>query len=357
MVTTETETPVTGEIGIKDLLHAGLHFGHQTKRWNPKMKRYIFDKRNGIHIIDLAKSLVLLQNAMDFLYEVVLSGKSILFVGTKKQAQEIIKNTAEKLDMHYVTNRWLGGTLSNSVTIRRSVKRMKELDAIENSEAINDMPKKEVAVMRRELTKLRRNLSGIANMVEMPGAIVIIDINREAIAVNEARRLGIPIVAMVDTCCDPDPVDYIIPGNDDAMRAIKVVVEALSRSIEKGQSEYSKIVAERARIAEEERKKAEAKKAEAAPAPDAEETEKPAEKSKAKPKKTGKEKVAKTAKSKPAKVAEAGKESQPTEQPAAENEKIEPATEEKAESASEPELSAPDAEATAATTVSDEKQQ
>lgn len=239
------------------------------------MKRYIFDKRNGIHIIDLAKSLVLLNNAMDYIYEVVLSGKSVLFVGTKKQAQEIIKGTAEKLKMHYVTNRWLGGTLSNNVTIRKSVKRMQELEAIEGSDAIKSMPKKEIAVMRRELSKLRRNLSGIANMVEMPGVMVVIDINREAIAVNEARRLGIPIIAMVDTCCDPDPIDFVIPGNDDAMRAIKVVVEALAYRIEKAQAEYSKIVVERAKRAEEERKKAEAKKAAEAPKPDEGSADKP----------------------------------------------------------------------------------
>ena len=240
-------------IGVRDLLEAGLHFGHQTKRWNPKMKRYIFDKRNGIHIIDLAKSLVMLQSALEFVHDVVANGRSILFVGTKKQAQQVIKETAVACDQHYVTNRWLGGTLTNSNTIRRSVARMREIQEIEKT----GMPshKKEAARLRRELEKLSRNLSGVANMDQHPGALFVVDINREAIAVAEARKLNIPVIAIVDTNCDPDPIDYVIPGNDDAIRAIKLITAALADSIQRAAAEYAKKAAELAR------QKAEAEKA------------------------------------------------------------------------------------------------
>ncbi|MBL7077858.1 MAG: 30S ribosomal protein S2 [Kiritimatiellae bacterium] len=251
-------TPVSSAgIGIKDLLDAGLHFGHQTKRWNPKMKRYIFDKRNGIHIIDLTQTLTQLDEAMAFVEEVASSGKSVLFVGTKKQAQSVVKDSASDAGQHYMVHRWLGGTLTNNTTIRRSVRRMRELEAIEKEDQFGSLPKKEAASMRRELEKLRRNLSGIADMSELPGAMVVIDINREAIAVNEARRLNIPVVAIVDTNCDPDPIDYIIPGNDDAIRAIKLISEALGMRVRKGAREYERVAAEIAR------KKEEAAKAEA----------------------------------------------------------------------------------------------
>ena len=244
-------------IGIKDLLDAGLHFGHQTKRWNPKMKRYIFDKRNGIHIIDLTQTLTQLDAAMTFVEELATSGKSVLFVGTKKQAQSVVKEAAVDAGQHYVVHRWLGGTLTNNATIRRSVRRMRELEAIEKEDQFGSLPKKEAASMRRELEKLRRNLSGVAEMSEMPGAMVVIDINREAIAVNEAKRLNIPVVAIVDTNCDPDPVDHVIPGNDDAIRAIKLISEALAMRVRKGAREYERVAAEIAR------KKEEAAKAEA----------------------------------------------------------------------------------------------
>jgi len=251
-------TPVsTAGIGIKDLLDAGLHFGHQTKRWNPKMKRYIFDKRNGIHIIDLTQTLAKLDEAMAFVEEVATSGKSVLFVGTKKQAQSVVKESATDAGQHYVVHRWLGGTLTNNTTIRRSVRRMRELEGIEKEDQFGSLPKKEAASMRRELEKLRRNLSGIANMTELPGAMVVIDINREAIAVNEAKRLNIPVVAIVDTNCDPDPVDYIVPGNDDAIRAIKLIAGAIGMRVRKGAREYERVAAEIAR------KKEEAAKAEA----------------------------------------------------------------------------------------------
>jgi small subunit ribosomal protein S2 len=251
-------TPVSSAgIGIKDLLDAGLHFGHQTKRWNPKMKRYIFDKRNGIHIIDLTQTLAKLDEAMAFVEEVATSGKSVLFVGTKKQAQSVVKEAATDAGQHYVVHRWLGGTLTNNTTIRKSVRRMRELEEIEKEDQFGSLPKKEAASMRRELEKLRRNLSGVANMTEMPGAMVVIDINREAIAVNEAQRLNIPVVAIVDTNCDPDPIDYVVPGNDDAIRAIKLISGALGMRVRKGAREYERVAAEIAR------KKEEAAKAEA----------------------------------------------------------------------------------------------
>ena len=247
------ETP--SGVSVKDLLEAGVHFGHQTKRWNPKMKKYIFDKRNGIHIIDLSKTAGLLKQALEFLHQVTASGKSVLFVGTKKQAQQTIEETSNACNQFCVTNRWLGGTLTNRKTIRNSIQRMRELIALESSEEYKHMPKKEVSVIRRELSKLKRNLSGIAGMEDLPGAVFVVDINREAIAVAEAKRLGIPVIAMVDTCCDPDPIDYVIPSNDDAIRAIRLIMSAAAEAIKKGLSDYSVVAAEIARKKEEEAKK------------------------------------------------------------------------------------------------------
>ncbi|MDD4871695.1 MAG: 30S ribosomal protein S2 [Kiritimatiellae bacterium] len=235
------------DISVRDLLDAGLHFGHQTKRWNPKMKRYIFDKRNGIHIIDLSKSLVMLQGALEFLYETVCAGKNVLFVGTKKQAQEVIKETATACNQPYVTFRWLGGTLTNITTIRRSVQRMRTLDDMEKNDIFSKMHKKEVSGLKHELEKLRRNLTGIASMADLPGALLVVDINREAIAVAEANRLGIPVVAIVDTNCDPDPINYPIPGNDDALRAIKLIATVVGETIGKANQEYAKVAVEIAR--------------------------------------------------------------------------------------------------------------
>jgi len=264
-----TTTDETGTaIGVRDLLEAGLHFGHQTKRWNPKMKRYIFDKRNGIHIIDLAKSVVMLQAALEYVHEVVITGRSILFVGTKKQAQKVMTDVATECNQHYVTHRWLGGTLTNRATLRRSIQRMRHIEVIEKSDGFATMHKKEAAAMRRELTKLRRNLLGVANMNELPGVMFVVDINRESIAINEANTLGIPVVAIVDTCCDPDPVDFVIPGNDDAIRAIKLIAGAMGDTIKSAAAEYERVAAEdeRKRQAEEKARKeaAEVKKAEAA---------------------------------------------------------------------------------------------
>ncbi len=249
----ETATSLTG-LTIKDLLDAGLHFGHQTRRWNPKMKQYIFDKRNGIHIIDLTQTIGLLENAAAFLRDTILDGKKILFVATKKQAQDVVKEAAENCGQFYMTERWLGGTLTNNQTIRRSIRRMRQIEAIgKNTNGEYSKFKKEASNLRRELEKLQANLSGIADMGAMPGAVVVFDVCREAIAVAEAKRLGIPVVAVVDTNADPDPIDYIVPGNDDAIRAIKLVADAFSKVVKDADEEWTRINAERERAAEAQR--------------------------------------------------------------------------------------------------------
>ncbi len=255
----ETSEVVRQDITVRDLLDAGLHFGHQTKRWNPKMQRYIFDKRNGIHIIDLNQSLQQLNKALAFIYDVVVSGRQLLFVGTKKQAQGTIQDVATRLGQHYVTTRWLGGCLTNAETIRRSIHHMRELEALVESDGFASMNKKEASGIRRQLAKAHRNLGGIADMDRLPGAMFVVDIQREAIAVAEARKLDIPVIAMVDTNCDPDPIDYVIPANDDAMRSIRLVVSAVAGIAEKAKAEYERVAAERARKEEEARKAAEAK--------------------------------------------------------------------------------------------------
>ena len=251
---------------LKDLFDAGLHFGHQTKRWNPKMKPYIFDKRNGIHIIDLTQTVTLLDEAAEFLKKTVLDGKKILFVATKKQAQEIVKDAAEECGQPYMTERWLGGTLTNATTIRGSVKRMRQIQAIakaNNGELSRH--KQEASMLRRELTKLEKNLTGIADMAEKPGAIFIIDVCREANAVKEAARLHVPIVALTDTNADPDPIDYVIPGNDDSVRGIELIVGGMVKVVKAANEEYSRIAAEAAAKRDAERKAREdAEKAERA---------------------------------------------------------------------------------------------
>ncbi len=250
------EAPATSLTGItlQDLLDAGLHFGHQTRRWNPKMKPYIFDKRNGIHIVDLTQTLVKIEEAAAFLRDTVLNGKKVLFVATKKQAQDVVREAAKSCGQHHMTSRWLGGTLTNNQTIRRSVRRMRQIEAIARNNNGQLSPfKKEAASLRRELDKLQESLGGIAEMDQMPGAMVVIDICREAIAVAEANRLGVPIVAVVDTNADPDPIDYIIPGNDDAIRAIKLITEAFAKVLQDAASEWSRLTAERNRLAEAER--------------------------------------------------------------------------------------------------------
>ena len=227
-------------VTVEQLLEAGVHFGHQTKRWNPKMKKFIFAARNGIHIVDLNKTLTQIQIACGFLHDVVLNGGSVLFVGTKKQAQQEIRDAAARTGMPYVVDRWLGGTLTNLRTIRKSVGRMKEIDKTLEAPEAAQMPKKEVAYLKREQYKLHRNLDGIVNMERSPAAMFVIDIQREAIAVHEARRLNIPIIAVVDTNCDPDEVTYPIAGNDDAIRAIKLLMTVIADTVAEAQSELSR---------------------------------------------------------------------------------------------------------------------
>ena len=249
----ENTASLTG-LTLKDLLDAGLHFGHQTRRWNPKMKPYIFDKRNGIHIIDLTQTIVKLEEAAAFLRDVVLGGKKILFVATKRQVQEVVRKAAEECGQFHMTARWLGGTLTNNQTIRRSVRRMRQIEAIARNNNGQLSPfKKEAASLRRELDKLQLNLGGIADMEQMPGALVVFDICREEIAVAEANRLGIPVVAVVDTNADPDLIDYVIPGNDDAIRAITLVADAFAKVIKDANAEWSRLAAERNRRIEAER--------------------------------------------------------------------------------------------------------
>ena len=244
---TMTSANVRQDVSIQDLLEAGLHFGHRTKRWNPKMRKYLFGQRNGIYIIDLEQTLDGLQQARQFIYDTVARGRQILFVGTKKQAQESLKAIAAQNKQPYVVNRWLGGTLTNNETIRKSIARMREIEQMEKDGTINALPKKEVAQLRHELVKLQYNLSGIADMIGNPGALFVVDINCEAIAVAEANRLNIPVIALVDANVDPDPIDYPIPANDDAIRGIKLIAELVGLTIQQAQVEYSKVAAEEAR--------------------------------------------------------------------------------------------------------------
>jgi small subunit ribosomal protein S2 len=216
------------QINMKQLLEAGVHFGHQTRRWNPKMKPYIFGARNGIYIIDLQKTVRYFRNAYDFVRDVTQRGEKILFVGTKKQAQDSIYEEAMRADQFYVNNRWLGGMLTNFSTIKRSIDRLKKIEAMADDGTFELLIKKEVLQLTREKEKLERNLGGIKNMVRLPAAVFVIDPNKEEIAVKEARKLGIPVVAVVDTNCDPDGIEYIIPGNDDAIRAIRLFASKMA---------------------------------------------------------------------------------------------------------------------------------
>ena len=219
---------------MKELLEAGVHFGHQTKRWNPKMKEYIFGERNGIYIIDLQKTLKMFKEASKFVQDLAAEGKIVLFVGTKRQAQDAIAEEAQKCGAFYINQRWLGGLLTNWVTVQKSVKRLKELDDMATDGRYELLPKKEVIKLERERKHLQANLAGIKNMSRLPDAIFVIDSNKEQIAVREARKLGIPVVAVVDTNCDPTEVDYVIPGNDDALRAIRLFTSKISESIAEG---------------------------------------------------------------------------------------------------------------------------
>lgn len=221
-------------VSMKQLLEAGVHFGHQTRRWNPKMAPYIFTERNGIYIIDLQKTVVKLEEAYNFVRDISMEGKSVLFVGTKKQAMDSVKDEATRAGAFYVNARWLGGMLTNFSTIRRRIARLKQLRTMEEDGTFDLLPKKEVIKLNLEIEKLEKFLGGIKDMTEMPGALFIVDPRKEKIAVAEAKKLGIPIVAIVDTNCDPDDVDYIIPGNDDAIRAVKLISGAMANAIIEG---------------------------------------------------------------------------------------------------------------------------
>ena len=226
------------EITMKELLEAGVHFGHQTRRWNPKMKEYIFGERNGIHIIDLQKTLKMFRDAARHVSEIAGQGKSILFLGTKRQAQEAIAEEATRCGMFYVNHRWLGGTLTNWVTLQKSIKRLKLLKSMVDEGRMSEFSKKEGARLERELKHLKQNFSGVENMTTPPDAMFVIDPNSELIAVREARRMGIPVVAIVDTNCDPDLVDWVVPGNDDALRAIRLFTSKISDAVVVGRQSY-----------------------------------------------------------------------------------------------------------------------
>jgi small subunit ribosomal protein S2 len=221
-------------ISMKQLLEAGVHFGHQTRRWNPKMATYIFTERNGIYIIDLQKTVKKVDEAYNFLRSVSEAGETVLFVGTKKQAQEAVKEEAIKAGMYFVNERWLGGMMTNFQTIQKRVKRLKELEAMEEDGTFEVLTKKEVLSLRHEMEKLQKFLGGIKEMNRLPGALFIVDPRKERIAVAEAKKLGIPIVAIVDTNCDPDEIDYVIPGNDDAIRAVKLLTGRMADAVIEG---------------------------------------------------------------------------------------------------------------------------
>jgi len=221
-------------ISMKQLLEAGVHFGHQTRRWNPKMDRYIFTERNGIYIIDLQKTVKKVEEAYNFVRELSSNGGKILFVGTKKQAQEAVKEEAERTGHYFINQRWLGGTLTNFTTIQKRTSRLAELKRMENDGTFSVLPKKEVIVLRKEMDRLEKFLGGIASMNQLPDALFVIDPRKERIAVAEARKLGIPIVAIVDTNCDPDEIDYVIPGNDDAIRAVKLLTGKMADALLEG---------------------------------------------------------------------------------------------------------------------------
>ena len=218
-------------VAMKQLLEAGVHFGHQTRRWDPRMAPYIFTARNGIYIIDLQKTAKKIDEAYAVLKSIVEEGKTVIFVGTKKQAQECVKEEAERCGMYYVNNRWLGGMLTNFKTIRSRVDRLKELENMEEDGTFEVLPKKEVIKLKQERDKLEKNLGGIKEMTEIPGAMFVIDPKKERIAILEARKLGIPVIGLVDTNCNPEDVDYVIPGNDDAIRAIKLIIEAMANAV------------------------------------------------------------------------------------------------------------------------------
>ena len=232
-MTTKKETTL-----IKQLLEAGVHFGHQTKKWNPKMKKYIFDQKEGIYIIDLEKTAALLLEAIKFLNEVSAAGSYVLFVGTKKQAQFAIKEESKNCGMFYVNQRWLGGTLTNFSTIRKSIKKLDSMEKMKTEEAYATLSKKEKSTMDKKIANLMKNLAGIRSMERLPGALFVVDSKKEAIAVHEANKLSIPVVALVDTDCNPDKIDYVIPGNDDAIKSTNFITSLISKAISEGRNQF-----------------------------------------------------------------------------------------------------------------------
>jgi small subunit ribosomal protein S2 len=224
-------------VTMKELLEAGCHFGHQTKRWNPKMKKYIYGARNGIYIIDLAKTLKMLENAYEFIRQISSEGRGVLFVGTKKQAQDSVLEEAKRCNMYFINQRWLGGLLTNYHTIKNRILRLRELETMKETGSYSSFTKKEISVLEKERTRLDKFMSGIKDMEGLPGALFIIDTKKEKIALSEARKLGIPTIAIVDTNCDPDEVDYIIPCNDDAIRAIRLITEKMANAVLEGRRE------------------------------------------------------------------------------------------------------------------------
>ena len=233
-------------VAMKQLLEAGVHFGHQTRRWDPKMAEYIFQARNGIHIIDLQKTSKKLDEAYDFIRSQAEEGKTFLFVGTKKQAQDCMKEAAEKSGMYYVNQRWLGGMLTNFGTIRARVERLNELETMQEDGTFDVLPKKEVILLKKEMEKLQKNLGGIKDMTEVPGVLFVVDPKKERIAILEARKLNIPVVGLVDTNCNPEDVDYAIPGNDDAIRAVKLIADTMANAIIEGRQGEAADVSETA---------------------------------------------------------------------------------------------------------------
>ena len=221
-------------ITMRQMLEAGVHFGHQTRRWNPKMKQYIFGERNGIYIIDLAKTAKLFRSAEEFVHGLAAEGKTILFVGTKRQAQDAVAEEAQRAGMYFVNQRWLGGLLTNFTTIQRSLARLRDLEAMETDGRYETLSKKEIAQLEKEKRKLQKNLEGIRNMSRLPDALFVVDTRKEKIAVDEARKLKIPVIGVVDTNCDPDEVDYVIPGNDDALRAIRLFASRIADAVVSG---------------------------------------------------------------------------------------------------------------------------
>jgi small subunit ribosomal protein S2 len=241
-------------VSMKELLEAGVHFGHQVKRWNPKMKKYIFGERNGIYIIDLQKTLKGLEEAYNFVRDVASTGADVLFVGTKKQAQDAVVEDAKRASAFFVNQRWLGGMLTNFTTVKKSIERLKKIEAMREDGTVNLLPKREASALEKERVKLDRNLSGIKDMKGLPGVMFVIDPKKERIAIAEARRLSIPIVAVVDTNCDPDEIDYVIPGNDDAIRAIKLLTSKIANATVEGRAALTKEVEQEAEKAQAEEK-------------------------------------------------------------------------------------------------------